>query len=69
MSTFNYLRSLLESTAYKSISGLTLSSATYREAIDILYKRFGKKLIISKHMEILLNIEAVASEQNVKPTV
>ena len=64
---FNYLRSVLERTAYESISGLTLSSANYQEAIDILQKRFGnKQLIISKHMEILLNIEAVASVQNVK---
>ncbi len=64
---FNYLRSLLERTAYEAISGLTLSSANYREAIDILQKRFGnKQLIISKHMEILLNTEAVTSEQNVK---
>ena len=64
---FNYLRSLLEHTAYEAISGLTLSSANYREAIDILQKRFGnKQLIISNHMEILLNIEAVTSEQNVR---
>ena len=64
---FNYLRSLLERTAYEAISGLTLSSANYQEAIDILQKRFGnKQLIISKHMEILLNIETVTSEQNVR---
>ena len=64
---FNYLRSLLERTAYEAISGLTLSSANYREAIDVLHKRFGnKQLIISKHMETLLSIEAVTSEQNVR---
>ena len=38
---FNYLRSLLERTAHEAISGLTLSSANYREAINILQKRFG----------------------------
>ena len=64
---FNYLRSLLELTAYEAISGLTLSSANYREAVDVLHKRFGdKQLIISKHMETLLSIEAVTSEQNVR---
>ena len=64
---FNYLRSLLERTAYEAISGLTLSSANYQEAIDVLHKRFGdRQLIISKHMETLLGIEAVTSEQNVK---
>jgi len=38
---FNYLRSLLEWTAYEAIAGLTLSTANYREAIDILKKRYG----------------------------
>lgn len=64
---FNYLRSLLERTAHEAIAGLTLSSANYREAIDILQRRFGnKQMIISKHMEILLNTEAITSEQNVR---
>ena len=35
---FNYLRSLLERTAYESIPGLTLSLANYWESIDILHK-------------------------------
>ena len=35
---FNYLRSLLECTAHKAIASLTLSSANYQEAIDILQK-------------------------------
>ena len=42
---FNYLRSLLERMAYESISGLILSSANYREAIDILHKRFLQQAI------------------------
>ena len=54
-------------TSYEAISGLTLSSANYQEAIDVLHKRFGdKQLITSKHMEILLSIKAVISEQNVR---
>ncbi len=61
---FNYLRSLV---AYDAISGLTLSSVNYQEAIEILQKRFGnKQLIISKHMETLLTVEAVTSNQNLK---
>ena len=49
---FNYLRSLLECTALDAISGLTLSAANYKEAVEILQKRFGNKpLIISKHMD------------------
>ena len=46
---FNYLRSLLEKSAYDAIAGLTLSSANYGEAIEILRKRFGnKQVIVSK---------------------
>ena len=64
---FNYLRLLLECTAHEAIAGLTLSSANYQEAINILQRRFGnKQLIISKHMEILLNTEAIISELNVR---
>ena len=64
---FNYLRSLLEKTAYEVIAGLTLSSANYREAIDILKKRFGnRQMIISRHMETLLNLNAVTGEHDVK---
>ena len=40
---FNYLRSLLERSAYDAIAGLTLSAVNYKEAIKILEKRFGNK--------------------------
>ncbi len=64
---FNYLRSLLERTALDTISGLTLSATNYKEAIELLQKRFGNKpLIISKHMETLLNVESVASDQSLR---
>ena len=59
---FNYLRSLLERTAREAISGLSLTEANYSQAIEILEKRFGsKQQIISKHMDILLNLEPVAT--------
>ena len=62
---FNYLKSLLERTAYDAISGLTLTSANYHEAVAILKKRFGnKQQIISKHMDVLLNAEPVTSQHN-----
>ncbi len=64
---FNYLRTLLERTAFDSIAGLTLSSTNYQEAVEILKKRFGsKQLIITKHMETLLSFEAVSSDHNIK---
>ena len=65
MDKFNYLRSLLERTAYEAIAGLTLSSANYGEAIEILKKWFGnKQLIISRDMDALLNIDVVTSDKD-----
>ena len=64
---FNYLRSLLERSAYEAIAGLTLSSANYGEAIEILKKRFGnRQMIISRHMEILLSLSAVSGEHDLR---
>ena len=63
----NYLRGLLQHTALKAISGLTLTSANYREALVILQKRFGNKpLIVAKYMDALMHVEAVTSHHNVK---
>ena len=64
---FNYLSSLLESTAADAISGLAITSNNYEEAISVLKRRFGnKQLIISKHMDALLNLETVISLHNLK---
>ena len=64
---FNYLRSLLEHTALDAISGLSLTGPNYHEAISILEKRFGnKQRIISKHMDTLMNLEAMTSSNNLK---
>ena len=59
---FNYLRSLVERTARDAISGLTLTAANYKEAIQILQRRFSSKQhIISRHMNVLLNLDPVTS--------
>ena len=64
---FNYLRSLLDGSAYEAIAGLALSAANYGEAVEILKKRFGnRQLIISKHMESLLSISAVTSDSHLR---
>ena len=56
---FTYLQSLLELSAAETISGLALTV----EAISTLKKRYGnKQLIVSKHMEVLMNLEIVGSE-------
>ena len=52
---FNYLHGLLQQTALEAISGLSLTSANYQEAVAILQKRFGiKPLIVAKHMDALI---------------
>ena len=64
---FNYLRSLLDNTALDAIAGLTISTYNYQQAVEILTKRFGnKQVIISKHMDALMNLEAVTSDKNLK---
>lgn len=64
---FNYLNSFLESTAAESIAGLTLTSATYDEAVATLKRRFGNtQLIVDKHMDALLNLHAVTSHHDLK---
>ena len=64
---FNYLNTLLEGTAAEAISGLKLTGPNYGEAVAILKRRFGTtKEIVSKHMEALVNIDAVTSQYNLK---
>ena len=59
---FNYLNSLLEGAAAEALSGLQLTGPNYDEAVGILKRRFGNvSAIVSKHMEVLLNIDAVTS--------
>ena len=64
---FNYLNSLLTGTAKEAISGLSLTSANYTEAVAMLKKQFGNvERIKAKHMEILMNVEAVHSSRDLK---
>ena len=64
---FTYLRSLLEGAAYDAIAGLSLSAANYAETVQILKRRFGnKQLIISRHMEDLLDTTAVTSDHHLR---
>ena len=64
---FTYLHSLLEGPAMRAIAGLKPTAPNYKEAIDILHKRFGdKQQIISRHMDTLLGLESVTLASNVK---
>ena len=54
---FNYLKTLPDGPATRSIQGLTLTSNNYDTAIEILQDRFGKKqYIIAVHMDDLLKL-------------
>ena len=70
---FNYLRSLrslVERTAQEAINELNLTAANYYEAIAVLKKQFGnKQKIISKHMDILLNLKPIVSHHNLRGLV
>ena len=64
---FNYLHSLLEGTAADAISGISLSSANHAEAVAVLKKRFGnKQQVVNRHMDLLMQLEAVASIRDLK---
>ena len=50
-----------------AVSGLKLTAPNYTEAITILKKKFGnRQQIITKHMDLLMNIDPVASPHNLK---
>ena len=64
---FNYLHSLLDGTAAEAIAGLALTSSNYEEAVKLLRKRFGnKQQQISKHMDVLLQLDGVNSSLDIK---
>ena len=63
----NYLWSLLEHSAYDGIAGFTLPAANYKQPIEILHKRFGnKQIIVSKHMDMLRNMDFISSDRYLK---
>ena len=56
-----------ERTAADAISGLSLTSTNYAEAIALLKKRFGnRQQIVNKHMDQLLALEPVTSLRDLK---
>ena len=62
---FNYLNSLLEKSASEAIAGLVVTNANYEEAIAILKTRFGnKQMIVNKHMDDLINMAPVTSNDD-----
>ena len=61
---FNYLVSLLEGSALRSIKGLAITEENYQAALDILQERFGNsQQIISAHMDELQPCTSEKSSQ------
>ena len=55
---FNYLNSLLEGNAARTVQGLTLTSSNYNATVEMLQERYGKpQIIISAHMDEILKIQ------------
>ena len=62
---FNYLKGRLVGQALDAISGLSLSSANYKEAVQILKDRFGNpQVLISSHMDHLIKMKKVSSSED-----
>jgi hypothetical protein len=58
---FNYLKSLVEGNAASAIDGFALTADNYESAVRLLKDRFADpQIIISSHMEELLNLPAVS---------
>ncbi|XP_052699402.1 uncharacterized protein LOC128176925 [Crassostrea angulata] len=55
---FSYLRSLLCGEALRVISGFSLTNTNYRQAIDVLFERYGQNhKIVNAHIQALINIQ------------
>ena len=64
---FSYLKSFLSKSAADALEGYAVTSANYSEAVTTLKRRFGnKQAIISRHMDLLLRIEPVTSDRNLR---
>lgn len=62
---FSYLRNLLLEPARSAIGGFTLTSANYQSAVELLKKRYGKKIAVQRALvNELLNARPVFNESD-----
>ena len=55
---FNYLKNLLETNAYSTIAGLSLTAANYSTVLELLHKRYGQKqIIVNFHIGSILKTQ------------
>jgi hypothetical protein len=64
---FSYLCGLLLEPARSTILGFALTADNYKAAVDLLKKRYGKKILIQRaYVNELLNIEYVYNERDIR---
>ena len=58
--TCKYLQQALKGSALETITGMSISSKNYPEAIELLQKQYGnKQIIISKYVETLVGLPTI----------
>lgn len=61
---FAYLRSLVVEPVRSTITGFSLTSANYKEAMEVLKKQYGKEIAIQRvHMNDLLNLPHIFNDK------
>jgi hypothetical protein len=64
---FSYLRGLIEGPAKATIAGFSLTAENYAAAVELLERRFGKKVAIERaHVSQLLKVSPVYGEKDVR---
>ena len=64
---FCYLRELIEGSAKATIAEFSLTADNYNTAVELLGRRFGKKVAIEQaHVSQLLNVQSVYSAKDVR---
>ena len=67
VSKMSYLVSLLEGPAYPAVTGISLTSANYKTAVDTSKERFGcEEVVISAHMDALLKLPGANTNSDTK---
>ncbi|XP_046854266.1 uncharacterized protein LOC124447403 [Xenia sp. Carnegie-2017] len=62
---FTYLRGLVEEPAKSAISGFALTSINYAEALKVLERRYGSKVMVQRaHVNDLMNLKPVYNESD-----
>jgi hypothetical protein len=63
---FNYLKSSVTGSAKAAILGMSTTTANYKNAIDIIQDRFGKKaVVVASHMDSLMNLPIITSSRDI----